>query len=256
MNAIRKNWKVIVGALVALFVVGVMVVYLSLGAIVKAGLVTVVPKITGTGFEIGGVSLAPLSGEMSITDVTLRNPEGFKSDSAVRVGKVFVSVDTASLFSDEVRVRSVRIESPRVTCEFGGSGTNLGTISDNVKKNMKGKEDGKPAAEKKEAKPGKRFVIDTLDIVGGKAELAATALGGTGAELAVADIHLKDIGKKGSGVDAEQLANEILTPLLNGAVTTLDSLGGSLKKQGDALLEKGAKDATKAAEDAVKGLFK
>lgn len=253
MGEKRKKWMTIVVGVLVLLALGAVILYFSLGSIVKAGLTTVIPKITGTNFEVGSVSLSPLSGALIITNITLRNPEGFKSGSALSVGRVSVSIDTVSLFSDEVHMRSVRIEAPELTCEVGGSETNLGTILANVKKNTKGKETRTQT--KQEAQPGKRFVVDTLDIVNGKAAMAATALGGNAVGAPIPDIHLKEIGRKGAGVDAGQLTDEILTPMLNSVSSSLGSLGNALKVQVDSLLEQDGKKGG-GVLDAVKGLFK
>ena len=259
MEAKRKTWKVVVAAILALFVVGTGALYLSLGPIIKVALTKIVPKVTGTGFEVKSVSLSLIKGELTITGVKISNPEGFKSDSAVAVGKIHVSLDMASLLSKEVHIRQVLIEAPRLTVEVGLTGANLVVISDNVRRSTKKDKDGKEvkptAEEQKDAskeKSGKRYVVDSLDIVDGKAVMATALLGGSGVEAPIPAIHKKDIGKKGEGVDFRKLMDDILTSMFENVASVSNSLDGTLKEHGGALLEKGGKTAA----DAVKNLFK
>ncbi len=63
----------------------VLLVFLgSLNRIVKAGVETVGPKVTGTTVTLRQVKISPFSAQGTLGGLLVGNPAGFKTDSAVR----------------------------------------------------------------------------------------------------------------------------------------------------------------------------
>jgi hypothetical protein len=173
------------------------------------------------------------------------NPEGFGKEPALRFGSIQVKVDKATLLKEVIAVDSVIIRNPDILLEGTLRGNNLGKLLQNIKSSSKSSE------EKTSAKESKKFVVKEVVISGIKLRLAASALDQKVEQtIPLPEIRLQNIGSDGSGVSASQLATQILTPLLQSAVTEGVN---ALAKQG---LRELQKNGGAQIENAVKGLFK
>src|SRR6266567_1769011 len=102
--------KLIIRGVVALLVLLVVAVGLSiyfLGSIVKKGVETVGPQITGTEIKLDSATLSLLSGSGKLKGLLVGNPAGFKTESAIKVGAVSVGIAPGSIFSDKVHVTQI-----------------------------------------------------------------------------------------------------------------------------------------------------
>src|SRR6267143_6418065 len=123
--------KLMIRAVIAVLVLLVVAVGLSiyfLGSIVKKGVETVGPQITGTEIKLDSATLSLLSGSGKLKGLLVGNPQGFKTPSAIKVGSVSVGVAPGSVLSGKVHVREVRVEAPEITFEGGLKGNNLGKL--------------------------------------------------------------------------------------------------------------------------------
>src|SRR2546429_3768049 len=144
--------KLIIRVVVVLLVLLVVAVGASiyfLGSIVKKGVETVGPQITGTEIKLDSATLSLLSGSGKLKGLLVGNPEGFKTESAIKVGSVSVGVVAGSVFSDKVHVKEVRVEAPEITFEGGLKGNNLSRLLDNVQAATGGSEKASPASPRK-----------------------------------------------------------------------------------------------------------
>src|SRR5881409_1074426 len=141
--------KLIIRGIVVLLVLLVVAVGVSiyfLGSIVKKGVETVGPQITGTEIKLDSATLSLLSGSGKLKGLLVGNPEGFKTESAIKVGSVSVGVVAGSVFSDKVRVTQVNVQAPEITFEGGLKGNNLSKLLDNVEASTGGKDKSAPAS--------------------------------------------------------------------------------------------------------------
>ncbi|MXX11106.1 MAG: hypothetical protein F4Z68_06895, partial [Nitrospira sp. SB0667_bin_9] len=151
--------KVFVRFLVLVGVIGLLAlvfVSLSLNALVKGGIETVGPRILGVPVTLEDVNVTLLSGtsmHAGLTGLTVNNPEGYETSSAVSLPEIQIKVDWNSLLTDTVIVEEVLIVKPAVTFEWSLRGSNLATIHENVKRNMGS---GSGDNQEKGAKPEKR----------------------------------------------------------------------------------------------------
>ena len=128
--------KILIGLAIGVFAVVVIVVIVVgffLGDVVKAGMETIGPKVTQTTLTVGSVHVGILTGSGGVKDLVLGNPDGYKSPSAISVGKAAVSVAPFSVLSDRMERRAVSRKSTSGLClrEYGSSTpmTCLGTGS-------------------------------------------------------------------------------------------------------------------------------
>jgi uncharacterized protein involved in outer membrane biogenesis len=127
--------RILIWAAVAVVVLVVAValgISLFLDSAVKRGVETVAPRLTKTDVKLDKVRLSVLSGSGTVQGFVLGNPEGYKSPSAIQVGKASLALSPGSLLSDKVVVRSINVLGPEITFETDLKGNNLSKIIANL----------------------------------------------------------------------------------------------------------------------------
>ncbi|MBI3413850.1 MAG: hypothetical protein HY043_00810 [Verrucomicrobia bacterium] len=244
----------IVAVVAVLAIVGLVVLYFSLGGIVKKGVESVGPMVTKVDVKLGGANISPFSGNGQLSGLVVGNPEGFKTPSAIKVGEVSVGVKPGSLFADKVVVTSVRVINPEITFEGSLKGSNLSKILDNVNAAA-----GSAGGGGGSNGPGKKLQVDEFVISGAKVNLSATLLGGKSITVPLPDIRLTDLGKDANGITAGELTQRVMKALMQEVTQAAGSAITSLGKGAtDAVKDLGGKgtDGVKKAAEGVKSLFK
>ena len=245
--------------LVVLFIIAVAVVTSNLDKMIKAGVETVGPEITGTSIKLEGVDLSLLSGEGRLKGLVVGNPPGFQTERALKLGDARVKVDLKSVLTDKLVIEEIMIDGPEITYEAGASGNNLNKIQENVAAFAKkaGAQGGaEPKAEKKE--PGQKKVqINHFILKNAQVNASATMFKGKTLTVSLPDIHLKDIGKESEGTTMGKASSEVFAAINKSVVQAVTGSGKFLEKGAEAVGEaaKGlGSDAGKAVEG-LKGLF-
>jgi hypothetical protein len=248
---------------VVLIVVALLVVFFSLDSIVKKGVERVGPMITKVDVKLEAAVVSPFGGSAELKKFILGNPEGYKSPFAISVGDIKVGAQMGSIMSDTIVVNEMKIQNCEINFEGGLTQNNLTKIEDNI--NGSSAEAGnQPKPKNAPPQPGtskssKKFIVKDLLIEGTKlhAYLNIPALGQKDLSLTVPPIHLTDIGTKEGGVTAEQLAQEIMKPLLASVTTAVteqaSNLGGQLNGQ---LKNLGGSNTVNKIEKGIGNLFK
>jgi hypothetical protein len=256
-----KRVAIGIAAVIAILIVGVIVLYSSLGVLITQAVTTAGPEIIQAKVELDETVIDASSGKGSLRGLLIGNPEGFETESAFKMDVVEITLDTDSITSDIIVINEINIQAPEATYELGGSGSNIDAIQQNVDafvKKYAGTSGSKE--EKSEAKEGAtKMIIDHVYVKGGKVNISATLLGGKSMTVSLPDIHLKDIGKKEKGATPGEVAQSIIGALNKAilkAVTPLNlgkvgDVAGEAVKGVEDTLEKGAKDVT----DAVSGIL-
>ncbi len=194
--------------LAGLLLAGGVTLFLCLNSILKKGVETVGPELTGVKVSLGTASLSPFSGKGRLSQLMVGNPEGFKTPSAIRLEDVQVGVEISSLLSDTLIVDELHLQKPEITFEGSLTGSNLGKILDNV-------EAATTRSRGDEKKKQTKFVVKDLVISGGKIHASlSTPLGSKSATVALPDLRLQNIGSGDHGVTAAELVKQILKPVL------------------------------------------
>ena len=258
--------KIILGVgigLVVLLVVGVVVVGVYLGDIVKVGMETVGPKITQTTLMVDTVNVSLLGGSAGVKGLVLGNPEGYKSPSAISVGKASVSLSPGSLLADKIVIRSVEIRDAEITFEGNPLGANnLTKLMDNVNAlsaSANKAETNPPATSSGAKKPAKKLEVDDFLISGAKIHASISGIPGLPAQeitLPLPDIHLTDLGKGNDGITAADLTKKVLGEITTGTVKALASAVADLTKNVTDAAKDVLQNAGKAGVDSVDKLKK
>jgi hypothetical protein len=214
--------------------------YSSLDSLVKSAIETYGPQITGVSVTVGSVSLSPTSGQGTIKNLRLGNPQGYKTRHAVAVGEITVRLDPASLASNPVLIREILVSGADVNYEKVGNTTNLETIQRNVDAYMRKSGGGKASA----GGPEKKMIIDRLAIRGTRASATSSLIAGSTVTTSIPDIQLRDIGKRSNGATAGEVTRQVM-----------NALTAAVTRAATAALGNITRGAGKAA-DSVRGLFR
>ena len=247
--SMKKSWLKVLGAVVLVLVAAVVVLLLFLDTILKGSIEKIGSTVTKSDITIETIDLSLFKGELLLENFKVGNPEGYKTDEAFSLAKVFVSLKPSSLMSDTIQITEVQIIDPSLTFEAGLGNTNLGTILENVNRFVPSGDPDKPKEKPEGDKPGKKVQIDHVVVKGGNVRLSAKILGGAALPIPLPGVELNDIGKdKEEEVGMVEASALILKEMLTGAI-------GAVGSGATAVME-GGKEAGKAALESGKKLGK
>jgi uncharacterized protein involved in outer membrane biogenesis len=233
----------VLGLFLLLVVVALVGLYFSLNSIVKKGMETKGSTITKVNIKVGGVNLSPFSGQGQITRMVIGNPEGFASESAIKVGDVKVALKPTSVFSDTILVDYIYVEAPEITFEGKINGNNLSKILDNIQNSTPTASGGGAA---------KKIQIGDLKITGGKIHLNMSSVGIKPTTESLPEIHLTDLGKESGGITPRELSQKLAKVILDEVIA---SSGGTITAKGVMDSAKGlSKEPLEQVDKATKGL--
>ena len=261
MKVIKFIFKAILW-IVVLVVIALLALPLWIGPVVKGVANSVVPGITGTGFNLGEFGLNPYVGTLHVGDMQLANPTNFSEKNAVALGKFDADLAVTSLFSGKkVRIESVDLDGLVVYTDpkmanFRQIAANAAGEPEEKSEAAKLAEENAPAEEPKaeeakpaeEAKEGKGLQIDRITIKN------VTVKYGIVPFKIPMDIEITDIGKDSEeGASIQEVDKLVWQKILaaGGAVGgTLGDLGKGALDVGKGALDIGA-GAVGSALDAV-----
>jgi hypothetical protein len=242
-----RGFKIVGGilAVVVIAIVGVVVfIYSNLDSIVKDAVEEYGPQFTGVSVTLAKVELSPENGEGKLSGLVVGNPKGYQTDSAFKLGSVSMNIDISRLTSDTIIIKSIVIDKPDITYEFGDGGSNVDVIGKNVEKAA-----GGSGAKKEEKEEGaeKKMIIESLIVSNGKVSVSHPLLKGKKLGSGLPTIRLKDIGKdkKGGATPAE-----VVDKVMDAIEKQVGASVGGLNVDGM------VKDLTKGVEDAAKDAMK
>ncbi len=240
MNKFVKIASITAITLAVLIVGGFIFVYSSLDSIVKAAVESIASDMTQTEVTLNDVEISPTTGQGSLRGFTMSNPEGFNSNEAFQFKEITVKIDIKSLVEDVIVINEIRINAPHITYEVGSKKSNIDTINENAQTHSSGDE----ASNSDSDEEGPKFIVEHLYLNDGEISVAAAPLGDKTIDLALPNIHLKDIGKGDNGASPEvilQAAVGAVTKNITGALGSIDLDG----------LAKGVTDGVKGVTDGV-----
>lgn len=216
---------------------------------------------------LGGLplSLGPNQASLGIEDLSIANPEPFADSSLLEVDLASVSLDTASVLGEVVRVREVRLDGVRLNLMQKGSTSNLAWF---LKRLASEPGDTAPTEEEPASSPeaagqGKKLAVDRVLLSGitARLELTDVPLGAGSYEVTLPAMDL-DLSDAEPG-DTGSLLRVVLRELIDDSLEALEVElppgttqalleGGGWRAAGDAarsvLEEKGREEVDRALE--------
>ena len=230
-----KKLLIVGGVLVALLAITVVVVYGQLGSIIKRGIETAGPPITGTPVHLSSARVSIFSGEGALRGLRIGNPKGFSDADAFDLSHIALAIDPKSVTAAVIHVRSIVIDGPLLLAEFDAAGhSNLDAILAHVKGAA-----GSGGGGGKSGGPEPRLIVDEFRFVNAQVRAQAPAYQ-LDKVVPLPAVELKNIGAHQGGVTPSQLASEVMKPIISAAAQTaaneyLKAQGGRL---GDKLLDR------------------
>jgi hypothetical protein len=208
-----------------LVVIALVVLWLSLDGLVRAGTEKALTTALETESKVGGASISLFGGKFGLSEISVANPEGFEETTAFAVGDIGLDADLISFLGDEGHIREISIRGPQVVIEQKGGTTNLGELLDRLGKKGKAPEEKEPAPpqERKEEEKGegKKFRVDRVFLGDTRVRLRSDYLPGGPRDLRIPDIEITDIGgEENRPVQVARIVHQILQSILEGAVET------------------------------------
>lgn len=195
-------------------------VYLHGQGLIRDGVQSYGPRVTGSPVALGGVQVMPWSGNGRISDLRVGNPAGFSNADALSLGVVEIDLEPASLFEDPLIINTLRVSDPRLLFELGKGGSNLKALQKNIQTFSD------QLTGNSETAPARKVVIREL-LIDNPQVVVASALGGVGEKsLNLADIALKDIGVSEGGVPASEAARLAMDAIMPQVTKALASAEG------------------------------
>ncbi|MCL2346445.1 MAG: AsmA family protein [Desulfobulbus sp.] len=198
--------------IVALAIVGAVVFFLTgnpLGHLVKVAIEQFGPKMTQAEVSVGAVVISATDGEGSISGLKIGNPQGFKTDYALKADRIALSIEPSSLTKDVILIRKIELDGPSIIYEKNDKGiANFDAIQRNVEQYLGVSGKNKGGDEKSGEQ--KKMIIDSLVIRNAKVSYSGLM---DISDIDLPTIELHDIGKKTGGVDSSGLARAIVAEL-------------------------------------------
>ena len=256
----KAPMKVFVRLLVligGLGIIAVVLVGLMLNALVKGGVETMGPQLLGVPVTLEDAEIALLSGtsaQAGLTQLVVKNPEGYETAYAVSVPEIRVQVDRHSLLTDTVIVEEVLIVAPAITFEWSLRGSNLGTIQENVKRHTRADPDDDEEKDEKheeDEESDKTVHVKKVMVKDAMINVSFTGEKSEVIRVELPDLELRDIGNLSGGTTFSHASAVIFEKIYDAILKTVMQ-SGILIPQGVEQLEKSVE---KMGKELLKGLF-
>jgi hypothetical protein len=242
----KRKLLILLGVVAALIIGLLGATLLYLGPLVKKGVETVGSMVTQVDVKLASARVSLMGGSGALHGLTVGNPPGYKSPTAMKLDEVSVAVAPGSVFSDKIHIKSVAIIAPEITVEGGLKENNLTRILANVQAFS-----GTGATNQTEAVASqKKLQLDSLVVRGAKVNAQLNVPGLPALNLTLPDIELSNLGQGPEGITAAELVNQLISRI---TTQTLAAVGDSAAKAGKLVVEGVAGAAKDTADKAVKG---
>ena len=148
------------------------------------------------------------------------NPDGFKTNQALSLGEISMTLDIGSLTTDMIRIKELTLIKPEITYEYVSGKSNLDVLQRNIERSI-----GQNNQKTQPSESGKKLVIEHLYVKSATTRVSAELLGGEAVSVPIPDLHLKGIGGKSGGVTAGEATNQILGSIVRQVSTAMTSVG-------------------------------
>lgn len=248
----KTIFKVLAGLVIVLIVV-VVITVLNLDKGIKAAVELVGPKLTQSSVTLSGVDLSLKSGEGSLRGLVVGNPAGFKAPNAFSLGEISLAVDTGSLTTDTIIIKSLNIIAPEITYESLKGTTNLDQLQRNVEQALDSNSSTAADNSASDESAEKKLIIKMLTVSGGKVNYSNELLGDKPISLVLPPIHLSGIGESSGGASAAEVVKQLIAVINKNAASAVIN-SGALKDMGDKAKAQ-AKEKIQEKLDDLKGLL-
>jgi hypothetical protein len=218
-----KNWLVIGGGLLVVFVAVVFFLLSSLDGFVAEGIETYGSEATKTKVVVNETEISPISGKVALRGLKIGNPEIFKNENAFELGEISLIIDVATIADPTVVIKELNILGPVVTYEANRNESNFDIIQENVDSYRNSIENSfEEGAASQDNKNGGReeevkVIIEKLYIRNSKVSVTTPQISQP-MIVNLSTLEILNIGKDQGGATPGQAVREILAALRQNVV--------------------------------------
>jgi hypothetical protein len=235
MKKLSKTIKIVLSVILIVVVVIVVLVNVLADSAVRIGIETAATKALNVGVKVGKVDLSILGGKVSIADMAINNPPGYKYEKMLELGSGKIQVDVGSLLSDTIKVKEFNLDGIDLVIEQKNiTNNNIYDVINSISAQEKKQKEPKEA----KAEPsGKNIQVEKLRIsnVTVKAKLLPVPGKADTVTLKLSPIEMNNLGTD-SKMSTIELSRRIMVALADGVA-----------KQGAGLLPDNLTDTMKSA---------
>lgn len=227
-------------------------------AIEKYGTEAVKAKVS-----VGSVNVSLKNAKVTLKNLTVANPDGFKEKNAFHASEVIVDLDEKNIGADRVVVQKISVAVPQITYEHSPAGDNLTVLQNNAVSYAKDVAQKMGVDSSKSSKKSDtKILIRDVYLNDGSLVLRDSRLFDASMKLPLPNIHVSKIGNGEDGSSPDEIAGQVMDSVFGAtkrAVT--ESAPAALEQAGVKLKEVGksvgstAKDAGSKAVNDLKKLF-
>jgi len=209
--------------------------------------------------SVGSVDVDFKKAQVTLKNLTVANPEGFKEKNAFHAGEVMINLDEKHLGTAKIIVQKVSVVAPTITYEYSSRGDNLGILQNNainyaqqIAKSV-GVDSSKSTEKSKVKILIKDVYLNDISLL-----LRDSRLFDTSIKLPLPNIHMSKVGNADDGSDPSEVAGQVMNSLFGStkrAVT--ESAPAALEQAGVQLkdAETTVKNTGSKLMKEIKGLF-
>lgn len=198
-NRTQSKRKFLSIALVLAVLIGGVGIFMNMGSMIKTTVENVATKTLGVPVTVSSIDIKLTEKKITVSNLRIGNPKGFSKPHALTIGQIVIDADTIS--KEKLVFSNISTADTNIYLEVTESGTNLSSLSQNVKKGDKTKA--------KEATPVK-VIIEKLALKNSKLHPAMTLIKGAEKTVNMPEIKLTGIGQKSGGVTAAEAISQVL----------------------------------------------
>lgn len=206
--------------LVGLIVVAVVVFGSRIEGLIASAIEQTLEYVLQVEVTLDGVELHVRDGEVALLGLTIGNPEGFKTASALEFSEARVKVDLASFRTDSPTIHNILLSGPKITLEQGLRNSNLKQLIRNASRLVPEGGDEAEPEEEPEAPEGasKMIRVDLMTLENTTVAVSAPILRGKEFSYTLNNFELTNIGGEGNHLSVPKLLKAILTEILKQSV--------------------------------------
>ncbi|MBL4741146.1 MAG: hypothetical protein JKY12_09125 [Sneathiella sp.] len=242
----KRGFTILMAVGLIIFCAAIITIYISIGSVITDTIEAKGSQITQTKVTLKEADFAPSTGVTTLTRLKVANPVGFESKHAFSFDTIELWIDTETLVSDVLVIKSMVLVAPEIIYEITASDDNLRTLKKYIENSLT-KANSQPFT-------GKKIIVENFFVRNGVVVVQAAEIKGQRKTAQISDIQLKDIGKRENGLIPAELIQRLMIPLLR--QTTLAALKTDLSLSGKARnVLNGALDETENALNSLKNLL-
>jgi hypothetical protein len=207
-----KKLRRIVLVLLLLVIVAGVVVYMYLDRIIKSEVQTQASSSLNLATTLDSAHLALMGGELTLSDLQIASPSGFKADHMIGFDKLKVAVSYGQLRKDPIHIQTIAIDNPKLVIEQVNGKLNFKVVMDQMPATPASASSSK-GGDRAEGQPIK-VIIDELDINNAEVDLQGLPGLDKGITVPVPSLSLKNIGN-GDGAGNGAAVKDVVMQVIN-----------------------------------------